>query len=91
MLKSNKILVLAEDYPDLSGSVSLMYIHTRNIQYVKRGFDVVVLNFSAETNYQIDGIRVITERTYDEEKMQFARHGGISVVGRGGGGRNERR
>ncbi len=71
MLKSNKILVLAEDYPDLSGSVSLMYIHTRNIQYVKRGFDVVVLNFSAETNYQIDGIRVITERTYDEEKMQY--------------------
>lgn len=63
----NKILVLATDYPDNNGKVSLQYIHTRNVEYLKFGISVTVLNFSARTNYEIDGIRVITLKTYKKK------------------------
>lgn len=67
----NKILVLATDYPDNNGKVSLQYIHTRNVEYLKFGISVTVLNFSARTNYEIGGIRVITLKTYKKEKINI--------------------
>ena len=67
----NKILVLATDYPDNNGNVSLQYIHTRNVEYLKFGISVTVLNFSARINYEIDGIRVITLKTYKKEQNKY--------------------
>ena len=67
----NKILVLATDYPDNNGKVSLQYIHTRNIEYLCSGIVVTVLNFSTKKDYEIDGIRVITVKTYKKEKNKF--------------------
>ena len=67
----NKILVLATDYPDNNGKVSLQYIHTRNIEYLRSGIVVTVLNFSTKKDYEIDGIRVITVKTYKKEKNKF--------------------
>ena len=55
-----KLLVLATDYPNLNGGHSLKYIHTRNLNYLKNGIDVIVLNFSTQHNYSIDGIMVIS-------------------------------
>ena len=39
-----KILVAVEDYPNNSGGVALMYVHTRNKAYMAEGIDVTVLN-----------------------------------------------
>lgn len=63
-----KLLVLATDYPDNSGKVSLMYIHTRNLAYRAKGYAVTVLNFSSKENYSIDGISVITLESYQTDK-----------------------
>lgn len=62
-----KVLVLAEDYTTLDGKVSLHYIHSRNLIYVKKEIDVSVLSFRAQKNYVIDGIDVYTEKTYRNE------------------------
>lgn len=64
-----KLLVLATDYPTPSGKVSLMYIHTRNLAYQKRGYDVTVLNFSAKETYCMDGIPVISLDVYKKNKF----------------------
>lgn len=67
----NKILVLATDYPDNNGKVSLQYIHTRNVEYLKFGINITVLNFAARTDYEIDGIRVITLKRYKKEQNKY--------------------
>lgn len=61
-----KILVLCSDYPDNFGGISLNYVHTRNVYYIKRGYDVTVLNFSANKSYEKDYIKVISLREYKE-------------------------
>ena len=66
-----KILVLAQDYPDNNGGVTLAYIHTRNIYYSENGIDVTVLNFSAKTSYIKDGIRVVSLSEYELQKESF--------------------
>jgi glycosyltransferase involved in cell wall biosynthesis len=53
-----KLLVLVQDYPNNKGSISLMFVHTRNLYYKANGIDVEVLNFSASESYAIDGITV---------------------------------
>ncbi len=63
-----KLLVLATDYPDNNGKVSLMYIHTRNIAYQEKGYEVTVLNFSSKEEYTIDGIPVIPLATYKKKQ-----------------------
>ena len=40
-----RVLVAVEDYPNNSGGVALMYVHTRNAAYSQSGIDVTVLNF----------------------------------------------
>ena len=60
-----KVLVLVADYPNNQGGVPLMYVHTRNIEYVKNGIDVTVLNFRAQEPYVYEGIRVINLPTYE--------------------------
>ena len=62
-----RVLVLAAAYPDNQGNVSLYYIHTRNIYYVEHGITVSVLNFSAQSSYDLDGVRVITVKDVTKE------------------------
>lgn len=59
-----KVLIAVQDYPDQNGNASLMYVHTRNKEYVKNGIYVTVLNFSANEEYCIDEIKVIPISTY---------------------------
>ena len=68
---NSKILVAATDYPDLNGKVTLMYIHVRNVFYKKNGLNVIVLNFRAKNDYEIDGIKVITLKTYNKNKDEY--------------------
>lgn len=62
-----KILVLATDYPRLDGSVASFFIHSRNICYFESGFDVSVISFKSDCDYEIDGIKVYTLKTYEKE------------------------
>ena len=71
MEKSNKILILVENYPDNNGNVALMYVHTRNLYYAEKGYDVVVLNFRATKGYCFQGIPVITINDYKNSKDKY--------------------
>lgn len=66
-----KVLVLAASYPNLNGDVSLMYIHTRNVAYIKENLEVTVLNFKAKENYTIDNINVITLDEYKKSSKNY--------------------
>lgn len=68
---SIKVLVIVTDYPDLLGNTSLMYVHTRNIEYLKSGINVTVLSYKTQKNYIIDGIGVITFETYLAQNEQY--------------------
>lgn len=65
-----KILVLCEDYPNPNGGISMMFVHTRNVEYAKH-HKITVLNFRANEKYEIDGIEVITERDYKERGDKY--------------------
>lgn len=70
-MSNKEILVLAEDYSDDKGKVSLHYIHTRNIEYIANGFNVTVISFSSNVNYELDGVRVISLDTYNKENIDY--------------------
>lgn len=70
-INRTKILVLVQDYPNNCGGKSLMYTHIRNIYYKKNNINIVVLNFSSDKNYEIDGIEVITLKSYKANKNNF--------------------
>ncbi len=59
------VLVLSADYPDTTGRVPLMYVHTRNKYYIQHNIDVTVLNFHTDYNYVLDGIKVISLNSYE--------------------------
>lgn len=65
-----KVLVLVENYPS-ENSKSLMYVHTRNLYYLKNNINVTVLSFRAEKNYIIDGIHVITLNEYKTNQESY--------------------
>lgn len=65
-----KLLVLATDYPDLKGNISLMYIHTRNLIYTSKGIKVTVLNFSASRSYSINNINVISLEDFNRNQNE---------------------
>lgn len=66
-----KVLVLATDYPNNDGHVTLMYIHSRNVYYQKHGIDVTVLNFSANSSYQYQNISVISLADYEAKNDKY--------------------
>ena len=66
-----KVFVLATDYPDNNGHVTLMYIHSRNVYYKAHGIDVTVLNFSAKEQYDIDGIKVLSLSDYMKSSENY--------------------
>jgi len=61
-----RVLVLVTDYPRLDGEHAYMFVHVRNKYYRRHGVEVTVLNFSAKENYNIEGIPVISIRSYRE-------------------------
>lgn len=65
-----KILVITTAYPK-GDSVSLMYVHTRNMYYINNGFNVTVLNFAIKESYKYDGVKVISLKEYKEIKTNF--------------------
>lgn len=66
-----RILVLTADYPKLDGTHERMFVHVRNLYYKSKGIDVVVLNFASDVNYDIDGIKVISLKTYKKSQTKF--------------------
>lgn len=66
-----KILVLTADYPDNNGGVSLMYVHIRNKYYIQHGINVTVLNFKTISNYEINGVKVISLKSYEDSIEQY--------------------
>lgn len=65
------ILVLVEDYPNLCGGHSMEFVHTRLKEYDKSNICVEVLNFSAKSDYLLDGIQVITYSTYIRQNREY--------------------
>ena len=66
-----KILVLVADYPDNNGKVTLMYVHTRILAYIKNNIDVTVLNFNTLVNYEIEGVKVISLDYYKKNNNEY--------------------
>lgn len=66
-----KVLVLAADYPNNDGGVTLMYIHARNRVYIKSGIEVDVINFNTNDCYEYEGVNVITLSKYKESNKKY--------------------
>ena len=66
-----RMLVAVADYPNNAGNKAMMFVHTRNVYYKQYGLNVTVLNFSAEKDYMIDDIKVITLRTYNKQLQEY--------------------
>ncbi len=64
MSVSGKILVLVTSYPGDGTGEAHRFVHVRNLHYVKRGFNLVVLDFSATQSFEYEGIRVIPPKAY---------------------------
>ena len=65
------VLVLVQGYPDLDGSKNMMYVHMRNLYYVENDIDVTVLNFSNQHDYIVNGIQVISLKSYCKSQKNF--------------------
>lgn len=70
-MEKHKYLILVENYPDNKGNIGMNYVHTRNLAYKKAGFDITVLNFSAQENYCYEGIDVINYQSFVREKEKY--------------------
>lgn len=60
-----KILVLAEDYIK-DGNYALLFVHTRNLEYLKKNIKVDVINFREKGSYVIDGIDVFGVNSFSK-------------------------
>lgn len=64
------VLVAVEDYIG-SGHYFHRYVHVRNLYYQKNNIQVDVLNFMADEDYVVDGIEVITPKTYQKMNKEY--------------------
>ncbi|NHB63676.1 glycosyltransferase family 4 protein [Photorhabdus sp. RW14-46] len=64
-----KILVLVENYPSSINIYAMSFVHSRNIEYLKLGIDVHVLNFSASENYIFEGITVYNKKNFKQNSL----------------------
>lgn len=55
----NNILILSENYPSSKNLYAMAFVHSRNIEYLKQGMRVTVLNFSTHEAYEFEGITVV--------------------------------
>ena len=53
-----KILILAQDYPSENHPYAMAYVHSRNIEYLKLGHNIKVINFSGLTQYTFEKVDV---------------------------------
>lgn len=60
-----EVLVTTVSYSDKG------FIHPRNMSYKDAGITVTVLEFRAHEDYNIDGIRIISLKTYEREKKRY--------------------
>ncbi|MEO9275021.1 glycosyltransferase family 4 protein [Marinomonas sp. 5E14-1] len=60
MLK--KILVLSEGYPNPQKIYNMSFVHSRNIEYLKKNIEVDVISFSSKEDYVFEGVTVFTKR-----------------------------
>lgn len=61
-----KVLVLTAFYPVPNKTYERMFVHVRNQYYVQHGIDLTVLNFDTDSDYEIDGIKVISLSSYEK-------------------------
>jgi len=66
-----KILIAMNKYPDNEGDKASMYVHTRCMCYLQNGIEIDVLKFTADKNYFIDGVRVITLEEYTKRNDHY--------------------
>lgn len=59
-----KVLVCSASYPTEEGGRAMYYVHSRNLYYRKEDIEVVVINFSTNRSYYLDGIRVLSFSEY---------------------------
>lgn len=57
------VLIITETYPNDCNPYQMMYVHNRSVYYKSCGLDVTVLSFRSESDYEYDGIKVISTRT----------------------------
>jgi len=62
-----KILIIVEDYVKPEGPIAMQYVHSRNKVYLENNIDVSVLSFSADNDYEVDGIKVYQYKTYEQK------------------------
>jgi len=61
-----KIVVLTGRYPSKNSPYSHMFVHTRNMEYIAKGHEVIVLVPSKDSSeYMIDGIKVISSNVFE--------------------------
>ena len=65
------VLVLVANYPDDNGKIAMKYVHIRNLYYKKNGIKVTVLNFNAKNDYEYEGIKVISLKTYYRNRQTY--------------------
>lgn len=63
------ILVLTQDYPSKKKPYAMSYVHSRNIEYEKKGHNVQVVNFSTSESYIHEEIKV---STYSNDLLDWA-------------------
>lgn len=66
-----KLLILTAFYPIPGGTHERMFVHVRNRYYQENGAKVTVLNFASQTDYTIDGIKVISLGTYENSNEEY--------------------
>lgn len=57
-------LIITEDYPSINNKYTMSYVHTRNVNYLRKGLDFIVLSFSAKKDYTYEDVKVITHDTF---------------------------
>ena len=66
-----RLLILTNGYPEPDGTHARMFVHERNKYYVQHGLAVTVLNFATKKNYTIDGINVISLKSYKNTSKEY--------------------
>lgn len=66
-----RVLVLSAFYPIPGKTHERMFVHVRNVYYQSHGIDVTVLNFATDEDYVIDGIKVISLKSYENSSEKY--------------------
>jgi hypothetical protein len=65
-----EILILAQNYPSLDKPHLQSFIHTRLNQYPEH-FSITVLSFGSLADYTFEGIKIITEKTFNNNSRKY--------------------